>query len=140
MDRLPGWADAVLVPLVSLLLAALLSALVILGIGESPVEALRIMITGAFGSTYGWGYTLYYATTFMFTGLAFAVASHAGMFNIGAEGQAMLGGLGVALVCLALPWPHWALALPAAMAGARCSARFGRWSRRGCRRRGAVTS
>ncbi|QFT79407.1 Branched-chain amino acid transport system / permease component [Roseovarius sp. THAF27] len=117
MDRLPGWADAVLVPLVSLLLAALLSALVILGIGESPVEALRIMITGAFGSTYGWGYTLYYATTFMFTGLAFAVASHAGMFNIGAEGQAMLGGLGVALVCLALPWPHWALALPAAMAG-----------------------
>ncbi|MFN3207865.1 MAG: ABC transporter permease [Roseovarius sp.] len=117
MDRLPGWADAVLVPLVSLLLAAVLSALVILGIGESPVEALRIMVTGAFGSTYGWGYTLYYATTFMFTGLAFAVASHAGMFNIGAEGQAMLGGLGVALVCLALPWPHWALALPAAMAG-----------------------
>lgn len=53
----------------------------------------------------------------MFTGLAFAVASHAGMFNIGAEGQAMLGGLGVALVCLALPWPHWALALPAAMVG-----------------------
>ncbi len=117
MDRLPGWADAVLVPLVSLLLAAVLSALVILGIGESPVEALRIMVTGAFGSTYGWGYTLYYATTFMFTGLAFAVASHAGMFNIGAEGQAMLGGLGVALVCLALPWPHWTLALPAAMAG-----------------------
>ncbi|MBY5986604.1 ABC transporter permease [Roseovarius atlanticus] len=117
MDRLPGWADAVLVPLVSLLLAAVLSALVILGIGESPVEALRIMVTGAFGSTYGWGYTLYYATTFMFTGLAFAVASHAGMFNIGAEGQAMLGGLGVALVCLALPWPHWAFALPAAMAG-----------------------
>ncbi|MGK7753593.1 MULTISPECIES: ABC transporter permease [unclassified Roseovarius] len=117
MDRLPGWADAVLVPLVSLLLAAILSALVILAIGESPVEALRIMITGAFGSTYGWGYTLYYATTFMFTGLAFAVASHAGMFNIGAEGQAMLGGLGVALVCLALPWPHWALALPAALVG-----------------------
>lgn len=117
MDRLPGWADAVLVPLVSLLLAALLSALVILGIGESPVEALRIMVVGAFGSTYGWGYTLYYATTFMFTGLAFAVASHAGMFNIGAEGQAMLGGLGVALVCLALPWPHWALALPAAVVG-----------------------
>ena len=66
-------------------------------------------------STYGWGYTLYYATNFMFTGLAFAVAFHAGLFNIGGEGQAMLGGLGVALVCLALPWPHWTLALPAAM-------------------------
>ena len=49
--------------------------------------------------------------------LAVAVAAHAGLFNIGAEGQATLGGLGVALVCLALPWPHWALALPAAMLG-----------------------
>ena len=58
------------------------------------------MVSGALGSTYGWGYTLYYATNFMFTGLAVAVAFHAGLFNIGGEGQAMLGGLGVALVCL----------------------------------------
>jgi len=118
MDRMPGWADAVLVPLVSILLAAALSALVILAIGEDPVAAVRLMVEGALGSSYGWGYTLYYATNFLFTGLAFAVASHAGLFNIGAEGQAMIGGLGVALVCLALPWPHWALALPAAMLGA----------------------
>ena len=47
-----------------------------------------------------------------------AVAFRARLFNIGAEGQATLGGLGVALVCLSLPWPHWALALPAAMVGA----------------------
>jgi len=40
------------------------------------------------------------------------------MFNIGGEGQATLGGLGVALVCLSIDWPHWALALPAAMIGA----------------------
>ena len=33
------------------------------------------------------------------------------MFNIGGEGQAMLGGLGVAVVCLYMPWPHWSLAL-----------------------------
>ncbi len=118
MDRMPPWADAVLVPLISLLLAAVLSALVILGIGEDPVAAVKLMVTGALGSSYGWGYTLYYATNFLFTGLAFAVASHAGLFNIGAEGQAMIGGLGVALVCLAIPWPHWALALPAAIAGA----------------------
>ena len=39
-------------------------------------------------------YTLYYATTFVFTGLAVAVAFHGGLFNIGGEGQAMLGGLG----------------------------------------------
>ena len=75
------------------------------------------MVDGAVGSAYGWGYTLYYATSFIFTGLAVTVAFHASLFNIGGEGQAQLGGLGVALVCLALPWPHWTLALPAAMIG-----------------------
>jgi simple sugar transport system permease protein len=115
---MPAWADAVLVPLISLLLAAVISGLVILAIGEDPIAAVKLMVTGALGSSYGWGFTLYYTTNFLFTGLAFAVASHAGLFNIGSEGQAMIGGLGVALVCLAIPWPHWALALPAAIVGA----------------------
>jgi simple sugar transport system permease protein len=69
------------------------------------------MVTGALGSSYGWGYTLYYATNFMFTGLAVAIAFHARLFNIGGEGQAALGGLGVAMACLYIPWPHWSLAL-----------------------------
>ena len=118
MNRIPKWADVALVPLISLLLAALVSALVILAIGASPTEALTVMVNGALGSATGWGYTLYYATSFMFTGLAVTVAFHAGLFNIGGEGQALLGGLGVALVSLALPWPHWTLALLAAGLGA----------------------
>jgi len=118
MDKMPQWADVVLIPLISLLLAALLSALVILGIGESPVEAFSLMVQGALMRSAGWGYTLYYATNFMFTGLAVAVAFHARMFNIGGEGQAMLGGLGVALVCLYVPWPHWSIALVGATAAA----------------------
>ncbi|TGD44335.1 ABC transporter permease [Pseudotabrizicola sediminis] len=118
MDRLPRWADITLVPLVSLLFAAAISALVLLVIGQSPVEAFKVMVDGALGSPYGWGYTLYYATSFIFTGLAVTVAFHAGLFNIGGEGQAQLGGLGVALVCLSLPWPHWTVALIAATAGA----------------------
>ena len=118
MDRLPRWADVALVPLVSLLLAALISALVILAIGQDPMEALNTMVTGAVGSAYGWGYTLYYATSFIFTGLAVTVAFHAGLFNIGGEGQAQLGGLGVALACLFVPWPHWSLALIGAALGA----------------------
>ncbi|HBU14103.1 MAG: sugar ABC transporter permease [Rhodobacteraceae bacterium GWE1_64_9] len=118
MEKLPKWADVALVPLISLILAAVVSALVLLAIGESPAQALKVMVEGALVSPYGWGYTLYYATSFMFTGLSVTIAYHAGLFNIGAEGQAQLGGLGVALVCLALPWPHWTLALPAAMIGA----------------------
>ena len=111
MDVMPKWAEVILVPLISLLLAGILSALVILAIGEDPVAAAKLMVTGALGSSYGWGYTLYYATNFMFTGLAVAVAFHARLFNIGGEGQAALGGLGVALACLYIPWPHWSLAL-----------------------------
>lgn len=118
MNELPKWAEIILVPLISLLLAALLSALLILAIGENPVAALELMIKGALGSTYGWGYTLYYATNFIFTGLAVAVAFHARLFNIGGEGQATLGGLGVALVCIYIPWPHWSLAIGAAILGA----------------------
>ena len=118
MGKMPNWADAVLVPIISLLLAALLSALVILAIGEDPLAALQLMVKGALGSSYGWGYTLYYTTNFIFTGLAVAVAFHARLFNIGGEGQAMLGGLGVALACLYIPWPHWALALLGATATA----------------------
>ncbi len=118
MDKMPAWADAVLVPLISLLLAAILSALVILAIGESPAEALSLMIEGALMRSTGWGYTLYYTTNFIFTGLAVSVAFHARLFNIGGEGQATLGGLGVALVVLYLPWPHWTLALVGASLGA----------------------
>ena len=118
MTKLPVWADVVLVPLISLILAAIVSALVLLSIGQSPVEAFSVMVDGALGSPYAWGYTLYYATSFIFTGLAVMVAFHGGLFNIGGEGQAQLGGLGVALVCLALPWPHWTLALMAAIVGA----------------------
>ncbi|WP_300058583.1 ABC transporter permease [uncultured Roseobacter sp.] len=122
MDVMPKWAEVTLVPLISLVLAAILSALVILAIGEDPVEAVNLMVTGALGSTYGWGYTLYYATNFLFTGLAVSVAFHAGLFNIGGEGQAMLGGLGVALACLLIPWPHWTLAL---LGAAGAAALFG---------------
>ena len=118
MDKMPGWADAVLVPLISLILAAILSSLVIIGIGEDPVAAFKLMVDGALMRSSGWGYTLYYATNFIFTGLAVAVAFHARLFNIGGEGQAMIGGLGVALACLYIDWPNWYIALIGATAAA----------------------
>jgi general nucleoside transport system permease protein len=114
---LPRLVDLALIPALNLLLAFLVAGLVVVFIGEDPVQAVRILIQGSLGSSYGIGFTLYYATTFVFTGLAVAIAFHASLFNIGGEGQAALGGLGVALVCLALPWPHWSVALLAAMAG-----------------------
>ena len=111
----PAWINLAVLPAVNLAVALLLSAVVILLVGESPGKALRILAAGAFGDTEAVGYTLYYATNFVFTGLAVAVAFHGGLFNIGAEGQAYLGGLGVALLCLgAGGWPT-ALVIPAAI-------------------------
>ncbi|WP_119681031.1 ABC transporter permease [Indioceanicola profundi] len=110
--ELPRWATIVALPLINVGIALLVSALVILSIGEDPLAALGIMVQGAFGSGLGIGYTLYYATSLIFTGLCVAVAFHAGLFNIGGEGQAYIGGLGVGIACLALGgWPWW-LALP----------------------------
>ncbi|MGH7306853.1 MAG: ABC transporter permease, partial [Candidatus Rokuibacteriota bacterium] len=93
-----GWVVPVVLPAINLGLALLLSAVVVLLVGESPGRALRLLVSGAFGNAEAVGYTLYYATNFIFTGLAVAVAFHGGLFNIGAEGQAYIGGLGVALL------------------------------------------
>ena len=117
--RLPAWADYVLIPLLNVTAAFLVAGLVVLFIGENPLRAVRILAWGALGYGEGVGFTLYYATNFILTGLAVAVAFHAGLFNIGGEGQAYLGGLGVALVALTfdryLPWP---LLFPLAICGA----------------------
>ena len=118
MDTMPRWADIVLVPIINLTLAFIVAGLVVLAIGENPIDMIFFMVKGSLGSTSGIGFTLYYATNFIFTGLAFAVAMHARLFNIGGEGQALMGGLGAALVLLAIPWPHWTLALPFAIIGA----------------------
>ena len=86
---LPRWADLVLLPLVGLAVALLLSGGIIALLGESPWKAMKLMVDGAFGSQDSIGYSLFYATNFIFTGLAVAVAFHAGLFNIGGEGQAL---------------------------------------------------
>ena len=104
---LPRWADVILLPLVNLALAFIVSGLVVFAIGQDPLAALNALITGAFGNGYNFGYTLYYSTNFIFTGLAVALAAHAGLFNIGGNGQAYIAGLGVILVALpmqAFPW------------------------------------
>jgi general nucleoside transport system permease protein len=111
---IPRWIDLVVLPLFNLALAFAVSAVVLVAIGQSPLQVLTLLVKGAFGSAAGISYTLYYATTFVFTGLAVAVALHCGLFNIGGEGQAMMGGLGAGLAALALgaSTPAW-IVLPA---------------------------
>lgn len=117
--ELPRWADIGLLPLINLAMALAVSAVVVAVIGLDPWVVITQLVKGAFGTRSGLSYTLYYATTFAFSGLAVAVAFHGGLFNIGGEGQAMVGGLCVALVSLALgPSLPATLMLPLAVAAA----------------------
>src|SRR5450432_3497178 len=125
LGPLPAWADVALIPLINVAAAFVISGLVVLAIGENPLEAVKLLIGGALGNLEGIGFTLYYATCFIFTGLAVAVCFHAGLFNIGVDGQAYIGGLGAALVAL-----HWGflpgplLAIAAVLAAAIFGAAF----------------
>jgi simple sugar transport system permease protein len=118
---MPRWLDLFGLPVVNLMLALIVSGLIVLAVGENPFSAIRVMAVGAFGDLGALGYTLYYATNFIFTGLAVAVAFHAGLFNIGGEGQAYIGGLGAGLAALAFDhsltlWPMLILGLVASAA------------------------
>ena len=120
---LPRWASAFALPVLNFLSALLVAAGVIYLLGESPIESLQILINAAVLDPEGLGYTLFYAATFIFTGLSVSVAMQAGLFNIGSEGQMYIGGLGLTLVLLAfdahLPG---SILIPLAIAG---SAIFG---------------
>ena len=63
-------------PVINLLVAFLVAGMVVLLVGENPFHAAAVLVEGAFGSGQNIAYTLYYATNFIFTGLAVAVAFH----------------------------------------------------------------
>lgn len=123
--RLPRWVDYGLIPLINLIVAFIVAGFVVLLVGENPLRAAGILFEGAFGSGQNIAYTLFYATNFIFTGLAVAVAFHCGLFNIGGEGQAYIAGLGVSIVALSfdsvLPW--W-LTFPLAIVAAAAVGAF----------------
>jgi general nucleoside transport system permease protein len=125
--ELPRWADIGLIPVLNLLLALLATSIIFLAIGENPFECLGIMLNGAVGSIKGWSYLLYYATNFIFTGLCVAVAFHAGLFNIGGEGQAYFAGLGAAMTGLTLEFLPWPIVLSLAMVSSVLFGAFWAW-------------
>ena len=95
--------EALLPPVVALLIALLVGDVLILSFGQSPAAVYRLLLDGTWGNAYGFGQVLYKATTLTFTGLSVALALRAGLFNIGAESQLAAGGFAAALVGLALP-------------------------------------
>jgi len=111
-------AELALLPAINLGAALLLSALVVAMTGANPWRAMAVLAAGAVGDPASLGYTLFYATNFIFTGLAVAIPFHAGLFNIGGEGQAYIGGLIATLVCLFVGPGLGIAAIPVAIVGA----------------------
>jgi ABC-type uncharacterized transport system permease subunit len=97
-----------LFPLIAVVAAFVVGGILILIIGDNPLEAYRLLFGSAFSWPVGIGYTLFYATPLIFTGLAVLVAFRCGLLNIGAEGQLYIGAFATAWVGITFanlsPW------------------------------------
>jgi len=99
-------AKNLMFPLIAVVAAFLVGGVIVLIVGDSPLLVYELFLTSAFTGADGIGYTLFYATPFIFTGLAVAVAFKCGLLNIGAEGQLIVAAFAAAWVGLVLPgWP-----------------------------------
>ena len=88
----------ILFPVIAVLAAFIVGGIVVFLIGDSPIQTYKLLIGSAFSWPDGIGYTLFYATPLIFTGLAVAVAFRCGLLNIGAEGQLYIAAFAAAWV------------------------------------------
>lgn len=110
-----------LIPVLALLAAFLLGALIMAAFGDNPIKAYSGLIAGALGSGGGWAITIRKMAPLILTGLSVAVAFKAGLFNIGASGQFLMGtvfSVAVGITFAGLPVViHLPLALLAGIVG-----------------------
>ena len=97
---------------IAILFAFIVGAAVLYVTGYSPVDAYTAMARGAFGDIYGVGQTLMQATPIIFTSIAFLVSYKAGLFNIGAEGQFLIGAIASAVIGIYLEGLPWIIHAP----------------------------
>lgn len=88
----------ILSPVIAVIAAFIVGGIIVLLIKDNPFETYRILLANSFGSMRDIGYTLFYATPLIFTGLAVAVAFRCGLFNIGGEGQLYVASFATAWV------------------------------------------
>lgn len=109
----------ILVPIISIIIGLIVGAIVMVVSGYDPVQGYLALWTGIFGDSYSIGNTIRQITPYILAGLAVAFAFRTGLFNIGVEGQLILGWLAAAWVGYAFELPkiiHLPLALLAAAA------------------------
>jgi ABC-type uncharacterized transport system permease subunit len=87
-----------LISIIAIIFALLIGAILLAAANINPWEAIPYLFKGSFGNRYGFGETLTKFVPLLFTSLSFAVAHKSGFFNVGAEGQLLMGALGAVLV------------------------------------------
>ena len=87
------WAGGPAIPILSVVIALLLGAVFVLATGNDPVAAYAALFQGAFGSPYDITETIVSTIPLVLTGLSVAIAFRTGLFNIGAQGQLLVGAL-----------------------------------------------
>jgi simple sugar transport system permease protein len=123
----PSRTVRVLVPVLSIVLALLTGAILLLASGENPLTVYRAMARGAFGDRYGVAETLVKTIPLLLTGLGVAVAFRMQLWNIGAEGQLYLGAIAASGTALFLfpDWPAAPLIAAMVLAGLAGGAAWG---------------
>ena len=117
----------ILVPLFSVILGLLVGAIIMLVSGYNPIIGYKALWDGIFGDMYTIGETLRQITPYLLAGLAVAFAFRSGLFNIGVEGQLIVGWFAAAYVGIAFELPkiiHLPLAILAAAAAGALWASF----------------
>lgn len=134
VDRTVQAGKALSVPVGSVIFAFVVGGIVVLVTGGNPFLAYQSLICGGFGAFCFGGEnpalqisnTIVFATPLILTGLAVAVAFRAGLFNIGAEGQLVMGAIVTTALGIRLAsWPAWALLPLVLLAGTAAGALWG---------------
>ena len=100
MNKLTKSLSSFVVPLISILLAFLVGMIIMVCMGKNPADALYYLGFGAFGNAANFGTTLSKATPLIFTSLCACFAYRCGVFNLGGEGQFIMGSVAACYVAL----------------------------------------
>lgn len=106
---------AFVVPIVSVIIALLISSVVIILIGQNPIVAYTALFRGAFGSRLAIASVVIKTTPLILTGLAVGFGFRAGLFNIGAEGQMVMGAMIATAFAINVAWMPSVFAIPLTM-------------------------
>jgi simple sugar transport system permease protein len=110
----------------SLVVALLLGAVMMLALGANPITGYNALIVGAFDGSYALGATAVQAAPLLLVAVGICVAFRANVFNIGGEGQLAMGGLASSATALALPHLPSIILIPIVLlAGAAGGAAWG---------------